>query len=710
MKKKIFLAGMLGIATLSYAQQYLGLSNSNYSGYYGGIYNPAKLSDDKIRLAVNLFSVNVLANNDFYKFKDFKTVLDSDNFAQAATFDANQRRANLLLNGEVLLPSAQFTVNDRLGIGINARMRAFSQGKDVDANFLRMLADSNGTAAYTTNERFGLKNNALSDFGISAGYKFVDNDAMSLALGGGLKMYTGITYTNLSLDGFSYADINNSNDVALSINNGLLSSNLRRNQNYDNVINNAGDVLKLLVGSHDDVNTGRGFGGDFGLEVKLKDAVKPYKLKLGASVNDIGQIKYKDVQTFRINGIGVVDPNEIDLVDINKTVDYLQTKGFTVTDQARSNVTVGLPTNVRAYVDYPINNRFFISANGLVNVSPTDASKPNSFYYNYAGVVPRYESKYFDVAVPLTYNFTSDDLKPGLAFRVGPLSVGSDDLKLLFTKSKGANLYAGLRFVLFKDKDTDGDGVMDGSDKCPTVVGPKENKGCPWPDADGDGVADKDDQCPNEAGPAENNGCPWPDADGDGIPDKDDNCPNQKGTAANGGCPDTDGDGVIDKNDDCPTVFGLAEYKGCPKPHTVIAEEVTGALRDIQFNFNKATLRPESGPKLDQAAVLIKSSDNGKFLVEGHTDKKGSEAYNLKLSRERAASVVNALEQRGVNADQLKSRGLGESEAVVPETASNEARMKDRKVVVKAADLAAWESLKKSDLPVVKKKTVKKKK
>lgn len=487
----------------------------------------------------------------------------------------------------------------------------------------------------------------------------------------------------------------------------MLSSNLDRNQNYDNVIKNAGDVFGLMFGSSDKVNTGRGFGGDFGVEFKLKDAVKPYKLKFGASVHDLGNIKYKNVQTFKINGTGIIDPVEIDLADINKTIDYLSQHGFAITDDAKSNVTVGLPTNVRAYVDYPINDKFFVSANALVNVSSTDAEKPNSYYYNYAGIVPRYESKYFDVAVPLTYNFTSQDLKPGLAFRFGPLSVGSDDLKLLFTKSKGANFYAGLRFVLFKDmKDTDGDGIIDQKDKCPTEAGPAENQGCPWPDTDGDGVVDKDDLCPTEKGTAANQGCP--DTDGDGIIDKDDLCPTEKGTTANQGCPDTDGDGIIDKNDACPTIPGLAEYNGCPKPQTVIAEEVTGALRDIQFNFNKATIRPESADKLDQAAKIIKASDNGKFLVEGHTDKKGNDAYNLKLSRERAASVVKALEERGVNTNQLKSKGMGEKEATVPENATDAERMVDRKVVVKAIDDAAWDALQKSDLPVVKKKIVKK--
>ena len=80
----------------------------------------------------------------------------------------------------------------------------------------------------------------------------------------------------------------------------------------------------------------------------------------------------------------------------------------------------------------------------------------------------------------------------------------------------------------------------------------------------------------------------------------------------------------------------------------------------------------------------------------------------MKLSRERAAYIVKALEQRGVADTQLKSVGVGSRDAVVPATASDEERARDRKVVVEAINGAAWEALQKSDLPVVKKVAVKK--
>ena len=292
------------------------------------------------------------------------------------------------------------------------------------------------------------------------------------------------------------------------------------------------------------------------------------------------------------------------------------------------------------------------------------------------------------------------------------LGVQGDYVSTPGDKSSVANFWQASASLLFRfgNTDRDKDGILDKDDRCPDTPGLAEFAGCP--DTDGDGIPDIDDQCPDVAGPVENNGCPWPDTDGDGVVDKDDACPEVAGPAENNGCPwpDTDGDGVLDKDDACPTVFGLAEYKGCPKPQTAYADEATGALKGIFFNFDRATIRPESNERLDQAAEIIKTSNGGTFLLTGETDKKGPEAYNLKLSRERAAAVVNALEARGVSGNQLKSKGVGEANATVAENASNDERMADRKVVVTAVDKDAFDAMEKSDLPVVKKKTSAKKK
>ena len=334
----------------------------------------------------------------------------------------------------------------------------------------------------------------------------------------------------------------------------------------------------------------------------------------------------------------------------------------------------------------------------------------NYLRHDYSGLTfPRYDNA--NDAVQGSYN--SDDLVGKANHFTAAGGIGSN---FWLTKNFGLNLQgdyvatpgddsnvanfwqasASLMFR-FGNTDRDKDGIKDSEDACPDVPGLAQFQGCP--DTDGDGVADKDDNCPEVAGPVENNGCPWPDTDGDGVLDKDDACPSVAGPAANNGCPwpDTDGDGVLYKDDACPTVPGLPEYNGCPKP-TAVA--VTEEFKDLLFDFNKATIQPGSTHKLDKAAEIIKSAPAENFVVVGTTDAKGSAAYNLNLSRQRAAAVVKALEARGVNPAQLKSIGIGSQEATVPATASDAERQVDRKVIVRAISSGAeWNTYKKSDLP-----------
>jgi hypothetical protein len=89
--------------------------------------------------------------------------------------------------------------------------------------------------------------------------------------------------------------------------------------------------------------------------------------------------------------------------------------------------------------------------------------------------------------------------------------------------------------------DTDGDGVPDTTDECPTQAGSAATGGCP--DTDGDGIRDSLDACPTVAAPGTPDGCPPPppppppDGDADGIPDAQDACPTVAGPGTPNGCP-----------------------------------------------------------------------------------------------------------------------------------------------------------------------------
>ena len=108
--------------------------------------------------------------------------------------------------------------------------------------------------------------------------------------------------------------------------------------------------------------------------------------------------------------------------------------------------------------------------------------------------------------------------------------------------------------------DRDGDGFGDAVDPCPLYYGRASEGGCP--DSDRDGVPDPEDACPDLRGVASEGGCPLPDADGDGFGDAADACPRIPGTL--NGCPDADADGIADDRDGCPDVAGPRSAAGCP--------------------------------------------------------------------------------------------------------------------------------------------------
>jgi OOP family OmpA-OmpF porin len=186
---------------------------------------------------------------------------------------------------------------------------------------------------------------------------------------------------------------------------------------------------------------------------------------------------------------------------------------------------------------------------------------------------------------------------------------------------------------------------------------------------------------------------PPADSDLDGIPDSRDKCPDTPfGTLVDAvGCPpvekvapppppkkpvdrDSDGDGVLDSRDKCPdTPMGvIVDEDGCPVKFTL----------QIEFDFDKSAVRPEYHARLKEAAAFINKYPETKFLLAGHTDSRGSDAYNKALSNRRAAAVKKYLvEEFGICAHLLYPRGYGESQPVASNE-TDEGRQRNRRVEV----------------------------
>ncbi|MBT2339572.1 MULTISPECIES: OmpA family protein [Pseudomonas] len=138
---------------------------------------------------------------------------------------------------------------------------------------------------------------------------------------------------------------------------------------------------------------------------------------------------------------------------------------------------------------------------------------------------------------------------------------------------------------------------------------------------------------------------------------------------------DEDGDGVPDSRDKCPgTPKGVqVDADGCPPPapapvveEPVVVKEETIVIRDVHFEFNKATLTPTDKDVLSTVATRLKQeTSTAQLRVTGHTDSVGSDAYNQRLSEKRAHSVMQYLVEQGVpRASFVSVSGAGESQPV----------------------------------------------
>ncbi|MFQ3577458.1 MAG: OmpA family protein [Verrucomicrobiia bacterium] len=103
------------------------------------------------------------------------------------------------------------------------------------------------------------------------------------------------------------------------------------------------------------------------------------------------------------------------------------------------------------------------------------------------------------------------------------------------------------------------------------------------------------------------------------------------------------------------------------------------ALYGILFDFDKATLRPDSEATLAEIALLLNKDPNLKILVVGHTDATGSFDYNRVLSHKRAESVVNNLVSKGISKERLFPVGVAFASPVATNT-TEEGKAKNRRV------------------------------
>ena len=135
---------------------------------------------------------------------------------------------------------------------------------------------------------------------------------------------------------------------------------------------------------------------------------------------------------------------------------------------------------------------------------------------------------------------------------------------------------------------------------------------------------------------------------------------------------DSDHDGVIDALDKCPTTPAgdKVDSVGC---------SLTIALQ-VNFDTNSAHIKADSIAELDRFVAFLKDVPSVSGELQGHTDSVGKDAYNLRLSQQRAEAVKAYAVEHGIDAVRLTAKGYGETQPVA-DNATAEGRAKNRRVL-----------------------------
>jgi len=548
------------------AQSYVGFLSDNYSGVHGILNNPSSIADSRYKLDVNLAGVSTTLGTDLFSFKLNDLASNQFDFSENLTVSNNN---NVFSNIDVLGPSLLINLSPKDAIALSTRTRAYLNGYDIDGTTYNLVETS-----FENEEDFGpiMSNglnfalNSWAELGFSYARVVVDKEEHFLKAGATIKYLQGIANGYVHLGNLTLGYNTDLNEVVTG---------------GTAVIGASGDIDDITqvaeVFENFDYNTVSQFTG-IGLDIGATYEWRPryadykytnsegeeiyynnknkYKVKIGVAITDIGSINYTGIN--RPYDLGeVLSPEDFeDIEDLNSFEEFFLLGAGAPTEIEASN----LPTMFHLNTDWNINNKsLYLNFNADLSTAVSGLNRIRNV--NMLTVTPRFERKWFTVQLPVSLQQYTG-VQAGFGFRAGPLYLGSGTIltNAFNNASNSFDVYAGLKLPIYqgRPKDTDGDGIDDKQDKCPTEVGPVENGGCPWSDVDKDGVNDALDACPNTAGAIDNRGCPLPDQDEDGIPDRDDSCPDLAGKPEDNGCPDTDtdGDGLVDKEDNCPKIVG----------------------------------------------------------------------------------------------------------------------------------------------------------
>ncbi|MCK5782239.1 MAG: hypothetical protein KAH10_06590 [Flavobacteriales bacterium] len=464
--KNISLLLTLVISHTLYSQSYLGYSESNYSGLIGNRLNPSSVADNRVKFDLTVIGANFNIANNYYYF-DIGSISATPPFisddSELSNVDLENDEAikmNLQTNIDIGL---MFSINENIGIGIYIRPRILMSGDGLTSDFIeeiqRLSTTSNYSNSSISNQDMNITAMVWNEYTLNYGQVIINNKQHFLKVGIDLKLLHGLGTYYTKVDDLSY-NYNSDSDVEFSNASGEIEVAYSDGFNTDDIFSKDGSQPFGFGFSFGAVYEWRPHWQDYQYATEdsnnnwRRDKSK-YKLKVGFAVTDIGSLDY-DLGKYSTK-FKIINPsfgsNDIPSEGLEELHDFVNdpNNGIFKAEHLPSTRKVSLPTKINLSADYNIIRGFYVSALSSISVISSTNYLSLSDYTYYA-LIPRYESKFFDISIPLNYSDITG-FNYGLSLRTGGFFIGTSDLSSIIQgeKIQGANVYFGIR-VAFKHK------------------------------------------------------------------------------------------------------------------------------------------------------------------------------------------------------------------------------------------------------------------
>jgi hypothetical protein len=443
MKKSFFLALLVSIA--GYSQDHFsGITTSKRVGILNIGLNPSELANLKNHFEVQLFSTSLNASNNKVGFNDIVKGINLEKILFKGT-----EPVNFSIDSEIQGPGFAIKL---LNWGFAVTSKGYIKGNiiDVDPNLGSALTNgilssvNTGTALISSNTNQRMNATTWGEIGFSAAHKIFENKRNKMNAGVTFKLLFPGAYANVGLDKFQGRITNNLGNLVLT--NATANLNIAYTGNLGNDFTNFNDYTNSVYGNL------KGVATNIGIDYQLLGSNKNYKIKIGASIKNIGSLSfnsnsnYSTNYTLSIQGAQALNLNQFQNVNgVNDIETTLINGGFLNKSPKNTDFNVKLPTTFNLYTDIKIVSKFSVTLFTQQKMN-SNSNNDQIMSQNIISIIPRVSLGIFEAYLPIAKNEISGTTG-GFGFRLGGFFLGSNSiLTALTSETKQADFYTGFRF------------------------------------------------------------------------------------------------------------------------------------------------------------------------------------------------------------------------------------------------------------------------